>query len=74
MYSNISINVRQINCKYIIATNSFRCAITIFRLYNMEENLCMYSLKIVITHIKLLVAIRYLYFISLTFTEINAQQ
>ena len=46
----ISINGRRINYKYIIATNSFMCVITIFR----------YSLKIVITHMKLLVAIMYL--------------
>ena len=44
----ISINDRRINYKYIIATNSFMCVITI------------YSLKIVITHMKLLVAIIYL--------------
>ena len=31
----ISINGRQINYKYIIATYSFMCVITIFRLYNM---------------------------------------
>ena len=30
----ISLNGRRINYKYIIATNSFMCAITIFRLYN----------------------------------------
>ena len=33
----ISINGRQINYKYIIATNSFMGVITIFRLYNMED-------------------------------------
>ena len=44
----ISINSRRINYKYIRATNSFMCVITIFRL------------KIVITHMKLLVAIMYL--------------
>ena len=37
----ISINGRRINYKYIIATNSFMCVITIFRLYNMEENCLM---------------------------------
>ena len=31
-------NGRRINYKYIIATNSFMCVITIFRPYNMEEN------------------------------------
>ena len=31
----ISINGRRINYKYIIATYSFMCVITIFRLYNM---------------------------------------
>ena len=30
----ISINGRRINYKYIIATNSFMCVITIFRPYN----------------------------------------
>ena len=34
-----SINGRRVNYKYIIATNSFMCVITIFRLYNMEENI-----------------------------------
>ena len=38
----ISINGRQINYKYIIATNSFICVITIFRLYNMEGNCLMF--------------------------------
>ena len=40
----ISINGRRINYKYIIATNSFMCVITIFRLYNMEENCLMLHL------------------------------
>ena len=31
----ISTNARRINYKYIIATISFRCVITIFRLYNI---------------------------------------
>ena len=31
----ISINRRRINCKYITATNSFICVMTIFRLYNI---------------------------------------
>ena len=31
----ISINRRRINCRYIIATNSFICVKTIFRLYNI---------------------------------------
>ena len=31
----ISINGRRISYKYIIATNSFMCVITIFRLYNI---------------------------------------
>ena len=39
----ISINGKRINYKYIIATNSFMCVITIFRLYNMEEN-CLFHL------------------------------
>ena len=34
----ILITGRQINYQYIIATNSSMCLITIFRLYNMEEN------------------------------------
>ena len=34
-----SINGRRVNYKYIIASNSFMCVITIFRLYNMEENI-----------------------------------
>ena len=34
----ISRNGRRRNYKYIIATNSFMCVITIFALYNMEEN------------------------------------
>ena len=34
IYIYISINGRSINCKYIIATNSFMCAITKFRLYS----------------------------------------
>ena len=34
----ILINGRQINYKYIIATNSYVSVITIFRLYNMEED------------------------------------
>ena len=34
----ISINGRRINCKCIIATNSFMRVITIFRLYNMIVN------------------------------------
>ena len=38
----ISINGRRINCKYIIATNSFMCVITIFRQYSMEENCLMF--------------------------------
>ena len=38
----ISINGRRINYKYIIAANSFMCVITIFRLYNMEENYLMF--------------------------------
>ena len=38
----ISINGKQINYKYIIAANSFMCVITIFRLYNMEENCLMF--------------------------------
>ena len=37
----ISINGRPINCKYIIATNTFMPVITIFRLYNMEGNCLM---------------------------------
>ena len=32
----ISINGRRINYKYIIATNSFMCVITIYRLYNIQ--------------------------------------
>ena len=32
------INGGRINYKSIIATNSFMCVTTIFRLYNMEEN------------------------------------
>ena len=43
----ISISGRRINYKYIIATNSFMCVITIFRLYNMEENCLMLHLYIV---------------------------
>ena len=31
IYIHISINGRQINYKYIVATNSFMCVITIFR-------------------------------------------
>ena len=46
-----SINARRINYKYIIATNSFMCVITIFRLYNIVA---------IYTHMKLLVAIMYL--------------
>ena len=38
----ISINGRRMNYKYIIVTNSFRCVITIFRLYNMEEDCLMF--------------------------------
>ena len=44
----ISINGRRISYKYIIAscvimcTNTFMCVITIFRLYNMEENCLMF--------------------------------
>ena len=34
----ISINGRQINYKYIIASKSFMCIITIFKIYNMEED------------------------------------
>ena len=40
----ISTNGRQINCKYIIATNGFMCVITIFRLCSMEENSLMLHL------------------------------
>ena len=40
----ISINDRRINYKYIIATDSFMCVITIFRLYNMKENCLMLHL------------------------------
>ena len=47
----ISTNARRINYKYIIATISSMCVITIFRLYNIVY--C-------ITHMKLLVAIMYL--------------
>ena len=45
LYIYISINGRRINYKYIIATNSFMCVITIFRLYNMEENCLMLHLN-----------------------------
>ena len=38
----IPINGRRINYKYIIATNSFICVITVFRLYNMKENCLMF--------------------------------
>ena len=38
------INGGRINYKYIIATNNFMCVITIFRLYNMEEN-CLMLIK-----------------------------
>ena len=44
IYIYISINGRRINCKYIIATNSFMYLMTIFRLYNMEENCLMLHL------------------------------
>ena len=40
----VSINGRQINYKYIIATNSFMYVTAIFRLYNMEENCLMLHL------------------------------
>ena len=39
IYIYISVNGRRMNYKCIIATNSFMCVITIFRLYNMEEKL-----------------------------------
>ena len=39
IYIYISINSRRINYKCVLATNSFLCVITIFRLYNMEEKL-----------------------------------
>ena len=44
IYVYISINGRRINYKHILATNSFMCVITIFRLYNMEENCLMLQL------------------------------
>ena len=37
-FRSMLINGRRINRKYIIAKNSFICVITIFRIYNMEEN------------------------------------
>ena len=36
-FRSMLMNGRRINRKYI-ATNSFICVITIFRIYNMEEN------------------------------------
>ena len=44
LYIYIYINSRQINYKYIIATNSFMCLITIFRLYKTEEDCLMLHL------------------------------
>ena len=37
-------NGRRTNYKYIIATNGFMCVVTIFRLYNMEEDCLMLHL------------------------------
>ena len=39
IYIYVYIYSRRINYKCIIATNSFICVITIFRLYNVEEKL-----------------------------------
>ena len=39
-----SMNGKRINYINIIATNSFMCVITIFRLYNMEEDCLMLHL------------------------------
>ena len=54
----ISINGRRINYEYIMATNSFMCVITIFRLYNMEEN-CLIDI-IYIYHIHIYITIKFL--------------
>ena len=43
-FISISLNGRRINYKYIIATNRFMCFITIFGLYNIEENCVMLHL------------------------------
>ena len=44
IYIYISINSRRINYKCILATNSFMCVITIFRLYNLEKHCLMLHL------------------------------
>ena len=44
IYIYISINSRRINYKCILATNSFVCVITIFRLYNLEKHCLMLHL------------------------------
>ena len=68
-FISILINGRWINYKYIIATNSFMC----FMCFVFHVITIFYSLKIMIKHMKLLVAIIYLLFTCLPFIYIRVQ-